>query len=182
MTDPKPQTHPIEASIIIVTRTMMVICCAFLVLMMLHVGADILLKILLNSPIMGTLETVSYYYMVSLVFLALPFVELRNEHVSVDLFFQKFPKNLQIIVYVLGTLLAAFYYGVFCYITFRDAVIATTQQETVMANFLFYVWPSRWALPLGSGLLVLMLLLNCVRAALRGKLPDTSNSEMEAVA
>lgn len=182
MTDPKPPSQPIETSIIFVTRTMMVICCGFLVLMMLHVGADILLKILLNSPITGTLETVSYYYMVSLVFLALPFVELRNEHVSVDLFFQKFPKKLQITVYVLGTLLAAFYYGMFSYITFRDAVIATTQQETVMANFLFYVWPSRWALPVGSGLLVLMLLLNCVRAALRGRLPDTSNSEMEAVA
>lgn len=160
-----------------VTRAMMALCSFFLILMMLHVGADITMKLTLNAPIAGTLETVSYYYMVSLVFLALPYVEMKGEHVSVDLFFQKFPPKLQIAVYVAGTVLTAFYYGVFAVITYRDAIIATVQFETVMSNFLFYVWPSRWALPLGSGLLVLMLLLNAVRAFLTMRLPDQGSTD-----
>ena len=179
LSDPKIISNSIQ----FISRAMMALCSFFLVLMMLHVGADVVLKFAVNAPIAGTLETVSYYYMVSLVFLALPYVEMRGEHVSVDLFFQKFPPKLQITVYAAGSILAALYYGVFAYTTFHDALIATAQRETVMANFLFYVWPSRWALPLGSGLLVLMLLLNAVRAILTSQLiqPDDTNSAESVV-
>ncbi|MCF8468236.1 MAG: TRAP transporter small permease [Sneathiella sp.] len=161
-----------ESLVVGITRILVVLCSAFLILMMVHVGTDIAMKLLFNAPITGTLETVSYYYMVSIVFLALPFVELRHEHVSVDLFFQKFPHRLQIAVYVLGTLLAAGYYGLFCYQTTVDAIKATADRETVMSNFLFYVWPSRWALSIGSGILVLAILLNGVRAILEHRIPE----------
>ncbi len=154
------------------TRVMTILCAIFLVMMMVHVGGDIAMKLLFNAPITGTLETVSYYYMVGIVFLAFPFVELRHEHVSVDLFFQKFPHRLQIIVYALGALLAAAYYGLFCYQTTIDALKATEQKETVMANILFYVWPSRWALPIGSGALVLAILLNAVKALVNRQVPE----------
>jgi len=162
------------AAVVGLTRALVVLCSLFLVLMMVHVGSDIAMKLLFNAPITGTLETVSYYYMVSIVFLAFPFVELRHEHVSVDLFFQKFPKGLQIAVYALGSLLAMFYYGVFSYQTTLDALKATGELETVMANILFYVWPSRWALPIGSGILVLVIFLNGVRATLERQVPDTA--------
>lgn len=155
--------------------TLKMLCAAvFLVLMMLHVGADILLKLILNQPIMGTLETVSYYYMVSLVFLPLAFVELRQEHVAVDLFFQMFPKTLKVAVYVFGCLIAIGYYGVFCYQTTLDALKATAERETVMANFLFYVWPSRWALALGSGALVMAIGINMLTALATGTTPDVA--------
>ncbi len=130
---------------------------AFLILMMVHVTADIVMKLVFNAPIIGTLETVSYYYMVSIVFLPLAFVELRNEHVSVDLIFRNFPPKLQVFVYVMGCALAIAYYGLFCYQTLLDALRATEQRETVMANILFYVWPSRWALPIGSFLLIVAI-------------------------
>ncbi|WP_159104387.1 TRAP transporter small permease [Sneathiella glossodoripedis] len=177
MDDVKLSKFKTEKLILYIVRSMMALCCLFLVLMMVHVGADIAAKLILNSPLTGTLETVSYYYMVSLVFLALPYVELRGEHVSVDLFFQKFPPNLKIFVYVTGTLLAAAYYGLFAYTTFLDALKATEQLETVMANFLFYVWPSRWALPIGSSALVLMLVLNAVKTCLSLSLPVTEQSD-----
>ncbi|WP_169569395.1 TRAP transporter small permease subunit [Sneathiella limimaris] len=170
---------PLEKICRNLTLFMMGLCCLFLVLMMLHVGADVLLKLAFNSPIVGTLETVSYYYMVSLVFLALPFVEFKGEHVAVDLFFQKFPRRLKQIVYIFGTILAALYYGLFSYVTFLDALIATSQKETVMANFLFYVWPSRWALPIGSAVLVLMLLLAAIRAGVQSALPE-DNHQVES--
>ncbi len=158
-----------------VTRLLAVVCGFFLVLMMVHVGADIALKLLFNAPLVGTLETVSYYYMVGIVFLALPFVELRREHVAVDLFFVKLPQGAQVVVYAAGMVLAAGYYGLFCFQTTLDALKATAQRETVMANFLFYVWPSRWALSVGSGILSLMLLLKAVAAIVRHKVDDAGD-------
>lgn len=173
--------HPVfsnmEAIVVGLTRALVVLCSLFLVLMMVHVGSDIAMKLLFNAPITGTLETVSYYYMVSIVFLAFPFVELRHEHVSVDLFFQKFPHALQIGVYALGSVLAMIYYGVFCYQTTIDALKATNELETVMANILFYVWPSRWALPIGSGILVLAIFINGLRALIERQVPDLGDTD-----
>jgi TRAP-type C4-dicarboxylate transport system permease small subunit len=154
----------IQQTLYSITKAITWLCGAFLILMMAHVGLDIALKLIFNAPLEGTLETVSYYYMVSIVFLALPFVEMRREHVAVDLFFLKFPKRLQVYIYVTGMMIAAAYYGLFCYQTTLDALKATQQRETVMANFLFYVWPSRWALSIGSGMLVLLLALHAVKA------------------
>jgi len=140
--------------------------------MMVHVGADIFAKLVFNAPIIGTLETVSYYYMVSIVFLPLAFVELRNGHVFVDLIFRNFPLRAQVIIYVLGCLISVSYYSLFCYQTFLDALKATSEQETVMSNYLFYVWPSRWTLPIGSATLVLAILLNASIALVTGVVND----------
>lgn len=159
----------------ILAKVKMALASVFLILMMVHVGADVLLKFILNKPIMGTLETVSYYYMVSLVFLPLAFVELRQEHVAVDLFFQMFPSGVKVAVYTFGCLIAIGYYGVFCYQTTLDALKATAERETVMANFLFYVWPSRWALALGSAALVLAIATNMVSALITGTAPDVAS-------
>ncbi len=168
-----------EMSIAFIIKWLSVVCKLFLLLMMGHVGLDVFCKFFLNQPIEGTLETVSYYYMVSIVFLAFPLVEQRREHVAVDLFFNKFPAKLQVWIYVAGMMLACFYYGFFCYQTFLDAIKATRQQETVMANFLFYVWPSRWALPIGSGLLVVLMLLHAIRAVKTGRVEEDGH-EVEA--
>jgi len=76
------------------------------------------------------------------------------------------PPRVQLLVYILGGLIGLAYVGVFTYQTFNDAVKALTEQETIMANFLFYVWPSRWALPLGFGGFFLAILSNLMRSAL----------------
>jgi len=145
---------------------LVIFCGICLVLMMAHVGLDIFLKLATGRPLIGTLETVSYYYMVSIVFLPLAYIELKNEHVNVDLFFLRMPPRVQLLVYILGGLIGLAYVGVFTYQTFNDAVKALTEQETIMANFLFYVWPSRWALPLGFGGFFLAILSNLMRSAL----------------
>ncbi|MFT6779470.1 MAG: TRAP-type C4-dicarboxylate transport system permease small subunit [Paraglaciecola sp.] len=152
----------------------------FLILMMLHVGADIFMKLAFNSPIPGTLETVSYYYMVGVVFLPLAFVEVRNEHVSVDLFFLMMPNSFKVPVYIFGCIISVAYYGLFCYQTTIDALKATRDHETVMANFLFYVWPSRWALSLGSACLMLAIILNAVNTIVTGVIPE-SDSDPESI-
>jgi len=166
------QNGVVEAGISFIIKCISIICKLFLLLMMGHIGLDVFCKFFLNQPIEGTLETVSYYYMVGIVFLAFPLVEQRREHVAVDLFFNRFSQKVQIWIYVGGMSVACFYYGFFCYQTLLDALKATRQQETVMANFLFYVWPSRWALPVGSGLLVLLMALHAIRAIQTGHVEE----------
>lgn len=174
-----PAMIPAEAIVQRLARAQMVLTGVFLVLMMLHVTADVAMKYFFNAPIIGTLETVSYYYMVSVVFLPLAMIELRQEHVVVDLIFGKFPKRLQIAVYLFGAALALIYFGMMTYQTLIDAIKATSDRETVMANFLFYVWPSRWGLPIGLGSLMLAIALNAVKVILTGTIPQPEDPQAE---
>ena len=134
------------------------LCC--LILMMGHVVLDVFLKFAFNAPLIGTLETVSYYYMVGAVFLPLGAVELKKEHVHVDLFIQFFSPRLRLITLCIANLLGIFYFGGLFYQTLLDAIASFGYKETIMSNYLFYVWPSRWALPIGFLAMALALILS----------------------
>ena len=134
-----------------------------LTLMMGHVVLDVFMKIAFNSPIIGTLETVSYYYMVGAVFLPLAAVELKKENVHVDLFIQFAPVSVRLILILFGNMICALYFSGLFYQTLIDAVKSFQYKETIMSNYLFYVWPSRWALPLGFLALVMVFVASTFR-------------------
>jgi TRAP-type C4-dicarboxylate transport system permease small subunit len=162
------------------SRLFMFISSIFLVLMMLHVTADVLMKYFFNSPIEGTFETVTYYYMISIVFLPLAMVELRNEHIYVDLFVRRLPERIQQGIFIFACFTGIVYFSIMTFQTFIDALKATAERETVMSNYLFYVWPSRWALPIGMGCMVLALALNIGRALQSGRALEPQKDEEQA--
>ena len=145
-------------------RALLAVGCLFLMLMMLHVTADVVLRFVTNRPIIGTLETVSFYYMTLAVFLPLAYVERRGEHIRVDLFVQLMPRPVQLWLYVLACLLGLIYFGILAYQSYLDALRSTERLETIMSNFIFYIWPARWALPVGFAAVVLAILSNLLRA------------------
>ncbi len=152
-----------------VDRLLLSIGCVFLVAMMVHITADVIARGPFDSAVIGTLETVSYYHMVIAVFLPLAFVERTGENIRVDLFVQMMPKRAQLAFYFLACLVGLGFFGALCWQSFLDAWESTERQETVMSNFLFYIWPSRWALPIGFGAAFLAILNNLVQALARGE-------------
>lgn len=135
----------------------------FILLMMVHVTADVVLRNL-GYHIQGTLEIVGFYYMVCLVMLPMGYVELKREHIRVDLFAQMLPGWLQLGLYVLACLLGLVFFGMLGWQMLADAQRAMRVAETAMANFTFYIWPARWAMPLGFAGLLLAILSNLLRA------------------
>ncbi len=150
-----------------------------LLLMMLQMAADVALKYFFNAPIEGNLEVVSFYYMVGVVFLPLAMVELRHEHINVDLFVRLLPKPLQNLVYAFGCLLSATFFAVLAYQTYLDALKSTRIGEVMMGSDYVTIWPSRWALPLGFSVLCLALLLHAWRAIRTPSTFDPSPVEPE---
>ncbi|GGY05766.1 C4-dicarboxylate ABC transporter permease [Litchfieldella qijiaojingensis] len=136
----------------------------FLVLMALHVTLDVALRYLLGKSFPGTLEVVSFYYMVAVVFLPLAYVELKQEHISVDVLVGRFPVGVQLALYLFAGTLGLIYFGMLCHQSYLDAVQATSRMETAMANFTFYLWPSRWALPIGFAAMCLAIFANMIKA------------------
>lgn len=147
-----------------VAKSTLVLAAFFLVLMALHVSLDVGLRYFFGKSFAGTLEFVSFYYMVAVIFLPIAYVELKREHISVDVFVGRCSPTVQLAFYLFAGALGLVYFGMLCYQSYLDAVRATARMETAMANFTFYLWPSRWALPVGFAAMCLAILANMIKA------------------
>lgn len=124
-----------------------------MLLMAFHVGLNIAWRWATGRDIEMTLEIVTYYYMVALVYLPMAFIDRTGGHIVADLFSAFMaPLTVKRIDAIFRILLAAFF-GVLFWITLKDAIERTTDGEAVMSAFgPFDVWPSRWSVPVGLGL------------------------------
>lgn len=149
---------------------MLVVAGAGLVAMMVHVTADVLMRYFFNYPIRDTIETASYYYMILVVFLPLAFVERKSEHIEVELFVQFLGIRLRNLLYAAGRLFSIVFFSILAYASWIDAIDYARIRETPMGSDL-EIWPSRFALPIGFGLLVLAMALHAVKALMNLRQP-----------
>tara|TARA_R110002167_G_scaffold170084_2_gene368073 strand:+ start:914 stop:1459 length:546 start_codon:yes stop_codon:yes gene_type:complete len=134
-----------------------------MVMMMAQVTADVLGKYLFNYPIPATLEIVSSYYMVALAFLPLGFVTKHHEHIVVELFTQGLsPRSLSLIT-GLSNILAAMYVYTLTWRGMDEAIYMTGIRESWETAILdMQVWPSRWFVPIGCGLMFVYMVLHAI--------------------
>lgn len=128
-------------------------------LMMIHITLDVAGKFLLNEPIPATITIVSNYYMVAVAFLAIGFAETRNGHITVEVLTELFPMRVQKHLYSWSYLLSAFIYGLLTVRTWEEAVRAHNTGTFIMEQSTkLLTWPSYYLLPIGCGLMVLVVL------------------------
>jgi TRAP-type C4-dicarboxylate transport system permease small subunit len=129
------------------SAAMLFIGALVILLMTFHVTADVLFKVGLNKPIVGTLEFVTYLYMVACIFLPLPHVQADRSLIAVELFTQKMSAANIGRLDALGALLTAVYLGLIAWWGGVQALGKTRIGETVDATYFeFPIWPMRWVL------------------------------------
>ena len=104
--------------------------------------------------------------MVAVVFLPLALVERHDGHISVEILSQLLPERVQELLIAAGSLLSAAYFGAFTYRTWGDAVAKLRIGEYAMGTVAVPIWPTRFMLPLGCGLITALLLYKAWRLAL----------------
>lgn len=135
-----------------------------LVLMMLHVVADVIGKYVFNAPVRGTLEIVAAYYMVAAVFLPLGYVTRGDHHIAIGMFTSRLKPRALACVKVAVGVLAFIYMAVFTWMTAEDAIERTIDGEVWQsAGFTVPIWPSRWTLVFGCGLMAAWVFLRMLR-------------------
>jgi len=142
-----------------------IIAGAALLLMMAQTVTDIVMKNIFGAPIEGNLEIMSVYHMVAIVFLPLAMVELKHEHINVDLLVRLFPTRLRRITDTLGYLVSSVFFGMLTYQTWLDALKAFRIDEILMTSILITIWPAKFSLPIGFAAVMLACLLHALRAA-----------------
>ncbi len=121
-----------------------------IMVMMLHISADVAAKYLLNDPIDGTLEIVAAYYMVVIVFFPLAYVTHHEGHIKVELFTRGLSKRTVFGIDSAVAVIGFFYMALLTVGAFEEAIKKTAIRETwETADDVLEVWPSRWLVPLG---------------------------------
>ena len=149
-----------------------------LLIAMLHVSVDVVLRYGFNMPLTGTIEISSYYYMVAVVFLPLAAVEQRNGHIAVEIVAQHLGLNAQRILIGFVCIVSAVFYGLLTWRTWLEALEKMHVRETYASSMNLEIWQPRFLLPLGCGLLTVVLLWKAYRLFAGDARPlDTPQSE-----
>jgi TRAP-type C4-dicarboxylate transport system permease small subunit len=130
-------------------------------LMMLHVVTDVLARWLLNAPLEGTAETVTYYYMVTVAYLPWMWLARNDGHIKVDFAVRVLPDRVNFWLDLAVKTALALYISLFAWQSWLYALRQTARNEVQQAgSFYLPVWPTRWLLPLAGGMMAAWLLLH----------------------
>ncbi len=135
---------------------------AIVLLMMLHIVLDIGLRFF-GVPLQATIEIVQAWYMVPIAFLPLAYVEKLNGHISVELVSQHLSTRTQELLIAGVSVFSALYFSAFAWRTGIDAMSKYEVGEVALGDVAIVVWPTRFFVPIGCGLITLFLLYKAVR-------------------
>ncbi len=134
---------------------------------MLLVCADVFGRYLLSEPIPGTLEIVSSYMMVAIIYLPIAYVQARRQNVMVDLFTMRLNDRAKAALDVAACVIGIVYIGLLTWLVFGEAVDATHVREFKDIYVAFLpVWPARWLLVISFGVMFFVFLLQAISDAL----------------
>jgi TRAP-type C4-dicarboxylate transport system permease small subunit len=158
------RVRPVEMILDTLARVMLALGVGVALLMALHVTADVFSRFVFRLPFAGTLEIVSHYYMVALTFAPLAYVQKLNGHIAAELFTQAVPARLLSAINAAICLLMCGFAAVLAWRTGIEAVRATEISLHVQAaGYFIYIWPTRWLLPAGLGVMALYALLQAAK-------------------
>ena len=127
------------------------------VLMVLHVTADVLGRYLFNTPLPGTIVIVANYYMVLLVFLSIGIAEEKRAHISVEFLTDLMPARAQPAISAFGTLVTIPVIAVLMIGGYDEAMKKTRTGTTMeQGSAMIEIWQSYWAIPVGAGLMAIV--------------------------
>ena len=103
-----------------ISRALVFVGAVAVLLMMVHISADVFLRNVFRWSIPITTDIVSRYYMVSLAFLPLALLEWRNGMISVELLDFAISKTVLRVSEVLVALVATAVYGLLFWVTLQS--------------------------------------------------------------
>lgn len=147
-----------------------------MLLMALHIVANVAQRFLFSRDLPGTLEFVTYYYMVFLTFIPLAYVAMKKAHIRVEFLDSMLGPRLARIVDFLCELGMAGFFFLLCWRTWVNALERTASREGVpSADGAFHIWPARWFVVAGlfvGGVYALISAVRLIRTRHAAPVPD----------
>lgn len=140
---------------------------AFAVLAMcVHVAAGILTRAILGVSLTGTVEIVSYYWMVIIAFAPWAFAQWTREHIAVDVLATMLPTRARVILQFAANLATLAVICLIAWAMIDMAIRATGLGELVESGTMdIPVWPARWIAVAGVVGMIVVLAAQILRPA-----------------
>ena len=142
-----------------------------MLLLMIHIVIDVTGRYVFNNPLPGTIETVTYYYMVTLTALPFAYVTRNQGQITVEMFTSWMPRRWTLLLDALAGILMLIYVVVLAWKIGQEAVEMTRIGEAQDAGTMqFTTWRSRWIPPVAFGVMacaVLIRIIDDIKASLR---------------
>ena len=163
-----------------VVRAMLAVAAILAFLICFLVCADVIGRVVFNSPVKGTPEMVSFSIVV-ICFLQAPFAIRSGGMIWVDAVTSRLPPLAQRIFEIIGCLLGIAFFTLVCWGSFDPAVHAWTSNEFEGEGALRVpVWPARFIIILGTALAAfnyLLVTIERLRAPLGEAVRGPSNPD-----
>jgi TRAP-type C4-dicarboxylate transport system permease small subunit len=125
--------------------------------MVVHVSADVTMRYVFGQPLDATILYVSAFYMVAIAFLPLGIVEQKDSHIAVELLVERFPTSIQTVLSFIATLITAI---VVIAVTVRTGQEAMSKYAagaySIEAGGKILTWPTYFYLPFGFGMMAIV--------------------------
>lgn len=151
-------------------KVLSVLTAIAVVAMMLHVVAHALMRFFLNSPLYGTNEIVSYWYLPIVALLGIPAAHLQKEHITVVLLVENLGRKVQNVFLVFACLMGALVSIGFMVFGFREAMDKMSMGATAGVTDIV-TWPVYFLVPLVFFVLAALYILDIFVVARTGD-PD----------
>lgn len=127
------------------------------VLLVIHIFLDVLMRFVFQMPLDATILYVSVFYMIAVGFLPLGTLEVKEQHISVDLLVEKLPEKLQTVLSLIALLVTFVVAATVAVRTGQEALLKyATGAYSIQASGKIITWPSYFYLPIGFGLMALV--------------------------
>lgn len=142
-----------------ITNVTTVIAGLAITFMMLHISLDVITRSLFDYPIPGTMSVVSYYYMAIAAFIPLAFAEEKSAHISVEVLTDRLPAETRRHLAAWLLPLSAVVFALLTVRTWQEAMVKfQINASVVQGEDSLITWPTYFLLPLGCGLMFLIVL------------------------
>ena len=150
-----------------ITNALLVIAAMLAFLLSFLVVADVIGRVLFNSPVQGTPEIVSISIVI-ICYLQAAYAIRSGGMLRVDAFVSVLPRPVREALDVIGALLGAAFFGLIVWGAYDPAVYSWTSDEFEGEGALRVpVWPARFIMILGAALAILNYLLLAYQSLLR---------------
>lgn len=148
-----------------ITRALLAVAATLAFLICFLVCADVIGRVVFNSPVKGTPEIVSFSIVI-ICFLQAPFAIRSGGMINVDALTSHLPPLLRRVLELCGYALGIAFFGLVCWGSLDPAMHAWTSNEFEGEGALRVpVWPARFIIILGTALAALNYLLLIIERA-----------------
>lgn len=138
---------------------------------------DVTARYVFNAPLPWSFDLIMWFLMPMVFFFALGSTALRRDHVDIDVIYDKLPAGLQRALAAFGLLLSIAVYGLIVYLGFGRAAGALASGELMNGALEWPTWIYLAFVPLGFGLMVIVLVQQAIGVMCGGPLASPSGHD-----